>query len=171
VTTRLLGCFSIILFSLTACAAPQRQSVDLRQISYWGLGWSLRGAPNRISSAIPPMVRMLQQDHPKVRSVSPSAEQRQRYGAALNRLRKANRRLVGNRMIGLFTVQNLGCAGRSFPVFDQDKPAAVFFVLDVERIAKPDPKWCDRSQSSPIEFGRFVVDEISRHLVETGKSG
>ena len=162
--------FACLLLFLVACAADPRPPVDLQQIGNWGLGWSLKGAPNRLNKAIPPMLHMLREDRPELRAVAPPPVLRTRYRAALNGLDGLQRRRVENRLIGAYTVDGLGCAGRSFSVFDEGQPVAVFLVIDATRIVTAEARWCDEAAGPPSDLKRFIPGKIIRLLVASGKA-
>ena len=118
------------------------QGLDIQQIDNWGIGWALKGAPNRLNSAYPPIVRMMRREGVLVNATAPDRAFFQRHRDALNSISGISRDLFEKRFIGSFSVSGLKCAGKAYPVYEGVEPVAMFLVLDVSVMRQATWRWC-----------------------------
>ena len=162
---RLFAIFVILVAaSAPACSSSAYKKPDMQEIGNWGLGWSLRGAHNRLTGAYPAIVSLLRQQYPKVREVEPSAALRQRFRDEFDAITGTDRQILQNRFLGAFTVEGLGCAGQAYVVHDQGGPVGMFVALEASSFAGSGPlRWCDGNGAKNI--AAYILSSMRSNLL------
>jgi hypothetical protein len=168
--------FGIVLLvaSIFLAGCATSQPLDIQQIDNWGIGWALKGAPNRLNSAYPPIVRLMRREGALVKSIAPPRAFLQRHRDVLNSITGVSRDLIEKRFIGSFSVSGLNCAGKAYPVYEGAEPVAIFLVLDVSVIQQATWRWCGddfKPNTDIIGLKPYLSRELNRILKTDGKSG
>lgn len=159
---RTLG-WTLCIATLSGCAAPHPPAVT--DLAFWGIGWQLKGAHNRVRPAIPPVVQFLKNNHPDVRPASPATPLAAGIRRAMMGLRGADRSLLQRRLVGVFLVTGLRCGAAALPVRDGGAAVAAFVVLDVDALSGDPAGWvsCYGRSSAPLSasaLGRLLVQMV-----------
>jgi hypothetical protein len=147
-----------------ACTTTSGDQPDMQQIGNWGLGWSLRGAQNRLTAAYPGIVALVRKDNPNSRDVAPTDALRKRFRSEFAGIGGNDLKILENRFLGAFTVDGLDCAGRAYIVRDGSDPVGLFVVLEADAFAgSGKPRWCDGSTAPDI--AAFILSAMRKGLL------
>lgn len=165
----------IVLFVATIIlgGCTTNQSLDIQQIDNWGIGWALKGAPNRLNAAYPPIVSLMRREGALVKAHAPDGAFFHDYRDELNSFSGVFRSLIEKRFIGSFSVSGLNCAGKAYPVYEGVEPVAMFLVLDVSVMRQTSRHWCGddfKANKEMIGLKPFLYRELTRILKMDGKS-
>jgi hypothetical protein len=168
-------CLSFSIFAqLTLAACTNTAPLDPQEIGYWGIGWALKGAPNRLSTAHPAIVALTRREAPLVKAMGPSSQLRRSHREQLNNVQGIARKRLERHFLGTFVVAGLGCSGKTYRVFDRGEPVALFLVLDQTVIQNA--KWhsCGAAGDEKVGqdgFAEFLRIQLRQVFGLPGKSG
>lgn len=173
-----LFCFSIFIAS---CSTLQQQMAasPVVKLNYWGFSWSAKPWPERLQPATKELVRYisLQNKLDGFDEVPRKAESSLKIAAVLRELQSsfspAINKLLDERLIGVFSVNDLGSSGFAEEVFDeQSGKVYALIVLDqnvlLEKKANDWATWKENSVFlPPKESGLSLHMIIEEHQNNT----
>jgi len=142
----------LALFVLAACTG----TTNVRDLSFWGLGWQFTAVQNRLQPAIPPVLASLRERYPDIKPAPvPSGFEQEFRGAILSAPGEMQDRL-DRRLVGAFAVSGLPCAAEAHPVIEGEWVIGAYIVLDMPSLTKPPKDWTPCPPFPPGEAGPRV---------------
>lgn len=143
---------TLLLLIAAACAGTP----NVRDLSFWGLGWQFTAVQNRIQPAIPPVLASLRERYPGIKSVQvPSGFEQEFRGAILSAPGEMQDQL-DRRLVGAFAVSGLPCAAEAHPVIEGEWVIGAYIILDMPSLAKPPQDWTPCPPFPPGQAGPRV---------------
>lgn len=142
----------ILFLVLTACTG----TANVRDLSFWGLGWQFTAVQNRLQPAIPPVLAELRKRYPRIKPAQPSSGFEQEFRGAILSAPGPMQDRLDRRLVGAFAVSGLPCAAEAHPVIEGEWVIGAYIVLDMPSLAKPPQDWTPCPPFPPGEAGPRV---------------